>query len=283
MRQLLPELSNLGGKLDICRACATYVLGRDRTAVHRQVLRVAAREQQSELRARQPRPSPHPVGVDVHERDSRGRVVADATALVDEGGVAQLLQRHVRKLHIHGLAEDVAALAGLPADGAAEHFIGAAGAIAADDMDRLGGAKLGMDLPDEVDEVGIDLDDLVLAPVAQSPVDLLHRLRDVLAVLHVLNGQRFLGVDAIEGDGSIACGVGRSARGTCHQRQCQDADYCGQSAKTCQARSLSHRQAAGIACPLCACRPLFKQRIRPEVPFAQSSERNSLKTPNESH
>ena len=42
-------------------------------------------------------------------------------------------------------------------------------------------AKLGVDLPKQVDERGIHSRLLVFAPVAQDPVDLLHRLGDVLA------------------------------------------------------------------------------------------------------
>ena len=216
-----------------------HVLRRDRPAVARLVLGAAVGEEQGQLRARQARPGAHAVGIEVHERRRRGRVVADPAALADEGRVAQLLHRHVGEMHVHRLAEDVAALARLAADGAAQHVVGAARAVAGDDVDRLGRAQLGVHLPDQIDEVGVHLRRLVLAPVAQDPVDLLHRLGDALAVLHVLDGQRLLGVDAVEGDGAIARGVGGDAARAGHQRKHRHRHDCGYPANPrWQARSL---------------------------------------------
>src|SRR5262249_34266415 len=147
------------------------------------VLGAAMGKEQRQLLARQARPGAHTVGVDVHEWGGGGWIVANAAALADEGAIAQLLHRHVGKRHVHGLAENVAALAGLASNRAPQQLVGAAGAVAGDNVDRFSGTKLVVDLPDEVDEIGIHLRRLILAPIAQNPVDLLHRLGNGLAVL----------------------------------------------------------------------------------------------------
>ena len=46
------------------------------------------------------------VGVDVDERDRRGRIVADAAALADHRGVAQLPDRNIGKVDVDRLAGD---------------------------------------------------------------------------------------------------------------------------------------------------------------------------------
>ncbi len=196
--------------------------------------------------ARQPRPGAHAVRVEMHEGRRRGRVVADAAALADQGGVAQLLHRNVGKGHVGGLAQDMAALAGLPAHGLAQHLVGRLRAIAGDDVDGLGRPQLVVDLPEQVDELGIHLRLLVLAPVAQDPVDVLHRLGDALAVLHVLDGQRLLGVDVVERDGAVARVVGRDARRPGREREQGCGNATGDAAATRWQVSFPPPTAAGV-------------------------------------
>src|SRR5690606_20642843 len=133
------------------RAC---ILGRQRTALGRHVLRAPAREEQRQLLARQARPRAHAGGVDMHERDCGERVVADAAALTDECRIAQALDGYVGKVDVGGLTVDVLAFLRLSATRLAEHAVRAARAIAGDDMDRHLRAKLVVYLPEEIDELG---------------------------------------------------------------------------------------------------------------------------------
>src|SRR4029453_268669 len=101
------------------------------------VLGAPPREQQRQLGARQTRPRAYPVGIDVHEGNGRGWIVTDAAALANERRIAQLPDRYVGEMHVSGLAENVAALARLPAHGLAQHVVGVTGAEGGDDMDRF--------------------------------------------------------------------------------------------------------------------------------------------------
>src|SRR5262249_729322 len=74
--------------------------------------------------------------------------------------------------------------------------------IAADDVDRLLAADVAIDLPQEIDLLRVHLGGLVLAPVAQDPVDLLQRGVVVLAVALVGDGEVFAGVDVMQRNGA---------------------------------------------------------------------------------
>ncbi len=82
----------------------------------------------------------------------------------------------------------------------AQHRVGFRRAVAADDPDRLLGARLAMDFPKEVDHVGVHLDRLFLTPVAQLVVDLVERGLVVAAVHLVGDGEVLAGVSVMKGD-----------------------------------------------------------------------------------
>ena len=130
-----------------------HLIAGQRRAVRRQMHGAAIREQLDELLARHARPGAHVADVEMHERRARGRVVADAAALQPHRGLAELLERNAGDVEVDGLAERVLAVArdagALAA--AAEHFVGAGRAVAADDLDRLLGADLLIDLPEQID------------------------------------------------------------------------------------------------------------------------------------
>ena len=74
-------------------------------------------------------------------------------------------------------------------------------------MDGRLRAELGVYFPEEIDELGIHGRRLVLAPVAQDPVDPLHGGRHELAVTLVGDGDSFLGVDVVERDRALGAAV----------------------------------------------------------------------------
>src|SRR5262249_23627040 len=120
----------------------------------------------------------------------------------------------------------VPALTGLPADGTAQHVVGVARTIARDDMDGLRRSQLGVNLPQQIDQLWIHLSGLVLAPIAQDPVDLLHGVRQALASLHILDGQRFLAVDVVEGNRTVTSCIGRRRRAARDHREHDDDTGC---------------------------------------------------------
>ena len=79
-----------------------------------------------------------------------------------------------------------------------------------------------MDLPEEIDQIGIHLGGFVFAPIAQDPVDLLHGVGKTLATLHVLDGQRFLAMDVVERKRAVARGVRRRRQRARGQREPDD-------------------------------------------------------------
>ena len=164
------------------------------------MLGLAVGEQQRQLAARQPRPGAHRAGVDVHEGDARRRIIADAADLADGRRPAKLLQGNVGEGGVDRLSRHVLAFLRLAAARLAQHLVRRFRAVAADDVDRLLAAELGVHLPQQIDGLGIHLDRLVEAPVAHQPVDLLQGFAVVLPILLVGDGQRFLGVDVEERD-----------------------------------------------------------------------------------
>ncbi len=134
----------------------------------------------------------------MNKGNSRGRIVADTTALADHCRIPQLANRNIGKRNVDRLACDVLAFARLSATRAPEHIVRTFRTVTADHMNRHLGAKFLVHLPNDVDGVGIDLCRNVLAPIAHEPVDLLHRLGNELAAPLVGHGELFFGMDVIE-------------------------------------------------------------------------------------
>ena len=108
------------------------------------------------------------------------------------------VDRDVRQVEIHGLAEHVLAVLGDRARAAAEHRVGRGRAIGGSDMDRRARADLPIDLPEGVEQARVHAGRLVAAPVAQDPVELLEAARVILAVAPEGDGGAFPGVDVVE-------------------------------------------------------------------------------------
>ena len=71
--------------------------------------RASIREDPGQLILGHARPVTDAAGIEMDERRSRGRIEADAAALLPQSGGADLLQRHVRNVEVHGVAEHVLA------------------------------------------------------------------------------------------------------------------------------------------------------------------------------
>ncbi len=135
------------------------------------------------------------------------RIEADAATLQPQARFAHGFQPHIRDEEVDRLAAHMLAGLGDAAGTAAEHGVGGGRPVAADDVDMVFRADLPMDLPEGVDQVGVHGGGFAGAPVAQRPVDLLHRLRVVPAFHLIGDGRVFLEVDVVEGDGAgIAIG-----------------------------------------------------------------------------
>ena len=141
------------------------------------------------------------------EGNAGGRVVADAAHFMDEGRVPQRLHGDVGEVNVGRLALDVLALPGLAAARLPQLGVGAGATVAGDEMDRLLGAELLMQGPDEVDQLGVHRGGLIGPPVPHEMVELLESVLVVFPVTLIGDGEGLFGVDFVEGEGA---GVGKS-------------------------------------------------------------------------
>ena len=119
------------------------------------------------------------------------------------------------------MADHVLALAGDVAADRLQEGVGLGAAVTADDVDRRLGAEVGMQFPHQVDSAGRNGDHLVAAPVTQEIVQLLHGGGHVLPILHVGDGDAFLGMDVIERDTArLAARMSRLVQG----QECANSD-----------------------------------------------------------
>src|SRR5690606_3051519 len=125
------------------------------------------------LAAAHARPMAYVADIHVDEGRAGGRIVADAAVLHLQPDLAQLGERYVRQVEVERVAQLVLALLGDAAGTAAQHLVGRRRTIAADDVDVVARAGSPVNLPHEVEQARVDLDLLVLAPVAEDMVDLL--------------------------------------------------------------------------------------------------------------
>src|SRR5262249_11542759 len=130
-------------------------LRRGRTAMIRIMGLERGREHTRELIGTHARPMAYAAGVEVNERRARGRIEADATALHAQPGIADLLKRHARNVEVDRLAEHMLAELRHTLAAPAQHRVGGGRAKAAYDLDRLLGADLLIDFPDQVEQLRI--------------------------------------------------------------------------------------------------------------------------------
>jgi hypothetical protein len=114
-----------------------------------------------------------------------------------------------RNEEVDGLAVDVLAELRDPGGARAQHGVGAGRAVTADHLYRLRAADLAIDLPQQIEQVGVHVGFFFLTPIAHEPVELFQRGLVVVAVALVGNGDVFAGVDVMEGEGAgVAFGNG---------------------------------------------------------------------------
>ena len=162
----------------------------------------SVREHPGELIVGHARPVTDAAGVEMNEGRSRGRVEADAATLQAEAGGADLLQRHVRNVEVHRVAEHVLAEARHAGRAAAEHGVGGGGAVGGDDLDRLLAVDVAVDFPEDVEQMPIHRGGVLAAPVAEEVIELLESFFVVAAVALEGDGEIFVGMGMVEGEGA---------------------------------------------------------------------------------
>jgi hypothetical protein len=127
-------------------------------------------------------------------------IITNAANFPDEGVVADFLGWHIGEIKIDGLAHHVLALCSHVSANALQEGIGLRRAITANNMNRGARAQIGVQLPYEVDGLGINGDHFVATPIAHEVIDFLHGRGNIAAFHHVGDGDAFLGVYMIEGN-----------------------------------------------------------------------------------
>ena len=178
----LMELGDLRGKLAVGGPRPAHVLWRNRAAVARLVLGAAAGEQQGKLGARQARPR-HEPGRCRHARRAAprsGSIPLRPFRAPAPSSAASLPARrgNARPRPCRGCG----GLAGLAADLPAQHVVGAARAVAGDDINWfVGASSLCTSQTQSMRSRSISVASSSRQS-RRSAVDLLHRLGDALAV-----------------------------------------------------------------------------------------------------
>ena len=89
-----------------------------------------------------------------------------------------------------------------PRGAAAQHGVGGGRAIGGDDLDRLLAVDVAVDFPEDVEQLTVHLGLVLVAPVAQEVVELLQRLFVIAAVALEGDGEVFVGMGVVEGEGA---------------------------------------------------------------------------------
>ena len=146
-------------------------------------------------------PLADPACVDMHEVGPR--IIADAATGHMERGVVQPLQRDAGKQYVRRLALDMQAVDGDAAGRPVKPGIGFGGAITADQLKRFAGPELRVQIMDQVEQARIDMMDLIIVMIAHEVVDMVQRVRKILAVLPIDQRSRFIGMDVEHVDGTF--------------------------------------------------------------------------------
>ena len=80
-------------------------------------------------------------------------------------------------------------------------------------MDWHAAAKFGVDLPGQINQLGIDRCWFLLAPIAQDPVDAFQCVRLISTVTFVNDTQGLFGMNAIKCDPALAIALGLNRGG----------------------------------------------------------------------
>ena len=162
----------------------------------------AVREYLGELVRRHARPVTDAAGVEMDEGRARGRVEADAAALLPQTGGANVRERHAGNIEVDRMAKHMLAVARHAGRAAAEHGVGGGGAVGGDDIDRLLAVDVAVDFPEDVEQATIHLGLFLAAPVAKEVIELLQRVFVVAPVALEGDGKVFAGMGVVEGEGA---------------------------------------------------------------------------------
>ena len=104
---------------------------------------------------------------------------------------------------------------------AAEHGIGGGGSVGGNDLDRLLAIDVAVDFPDDIEQMPIHRGLVLAAPVAKEVIDLLQRVFVVAAVALEGDGEVFVGMGVMEGEGAGFAQRGCVMHGSraCQQQQ----------------------------------------------------------------
>src|ERR1051326_7408229 len=126
------------------------------------------------------------------------RVVSDATAAQTGRRRPEMRQAAPFAAQIDRHPMDVIAVAGDPVMAEVQLVVGSRRTIAADHQERLLGFEPVAHHPEKVEDPGIHWPDLIRIVVAQHPVDIAHRLSDVVAIRPVNGADPLAGMSIVK-------------------------------------------------------------------------------------
>mgnify|MGYP003694604115 CR=1 FL=1 len=138
-------------------ARAKRVFFANRLTVVGNVLRAPAGEQQRQFGARQTWPRAYPVGIDMHEGNGRGWIVPDAAALVNQRRIAQLPDRYVGEMRHAAVPRMWRLSLACPPTVLRSMLLVSRERKPEMIWIRFRRPELGVDLPEEIDQIGIHL------------------------------------------------------------------------------------------------------------------------------
>ena len=184
-----------------------------RLSVGRDEHRLSVREEPRHRVPAHPRPIADRTAVDMHPGRDAGRVKADAAVLHAHGDVADARGADVDEMGVDRLAFHVLRMFGHLPRPAAQHGVRLRRAVCRKNVDRLCRPRLAVDLPDDVEQVGVHLGRLVEPPVAAEPVQLVENRLVIDAVDHERERAGLIGVLVRQYDGPrVAVGDRRFGR-----------------------------------------------------------------------
>ena len=107
-------------------------------------------------------------------RASGAPIISNAANFSDQCAVANFLGCDIGEVNVDRLAVHVLALARNVAADFFQERVGSGRAIAANNVDWCALTQIGVKFPNEIDDLGVYLDDFIATPIAQQIIDLLH-------------------------------------------------------------------------------------------------------------
>src|SRR5271169_3257039 len=158
--------------------------------------RVAASQVSGALGADGPLPATDRATIDMDE--TRSRVIADTAASEAKRRIADLVDAAPLAPQIDRHSLDVITVLGDADTFEVEPSIRGRRTIAAHHQERIGRVEAVAEHPQDVEDAGIHWPDFARIMIAQDPVDVAHRLTDVVAVSPVDRTQPLAGMNVVE-------------------------------------------------------------------------------------